>query len=173
MSVKCLSAILGPEMGASILWAPGKLRSFCRKKTHVHKIPRFRGGGILGFFGGGSAGFIFMGARIFLIIASDHRSGSLVAHPCGDPNRATQCRAYSVASNSRRITDYQRCRPTIALHPPKSRSRTFLRTPPVAAGRGPRGGCRGGLVEGIAALLGSEKGSRYRGVSQLQSQQSR
>ena len=37
-----------------------------------------------------------------------------------------------------------------------------------AAGRG-----RGGLVEGIAALLGSENGSRYRGVSQLQSHQSR
>ena len=35
------------------------------------------------------------------------------------------------------------------------------------------GGCRGGLVEGIAALLGSENGSRYRGVSQLQSHQSR
>ena len=36
-------------------------------KTHVHKIPRFRGGGYFGFFGGGeSADFIFMGARIFL-----------------------------------------------------------------------------------------------------------
>ena len=34
-------------------------------KTHVHKIPRFRGGGYFGF-GGGSADFIFMGARIFL-----------------------------------------------------------------------------------------------------------
>ena len=36
-------------------------------KTHVHKIPRFFGGGDFGFFGGGgSADFIFMGARIFL-----------------------------------------------------------------------------------------------------------
>ena len=36
-------------------------------KTHVHKIPRFRGGGYFGFWGGGgSADFIFMGARIFL-----------------------------------------------------------------------------------------------------------
>ena len=34
-------------------------------KTHVHKIPRFRGG----FGGGESADFIFMGARIFLRIA--------------------------------------------------------------------------------------------------------
>ena len=29
--------------------------------------------------------------------------GASAAHPCGDPNRATQCRAQSVASNSRRI----------------------------------------------------------------------
>ena len=46
-----------------------KMRSFCRK-THVHKIPRLRGGGgYFGFFwggGGGSVDFIFMGARIFL-----------------------------------------------------------------------------------------------------------
>ena len=41
------------------------MRSFCRKSP-VHKIPRFRGGGILGLGGGGSADYIFMGARIFL-----------------------------------------------------------------------------------------------------------
>ena len=63
VSVKFLSAILGPEMAAPILWTPGKMRSFCRK-TNVHKIPRFRGGGYFGFWGG-SADFIFMGARIF------------------------------------------------------------------------------------------------------------
>ena len=39
-----VSAILGPEMAAPILWTPGKMPSFCRK-TYVHKIPRFRGGG--------------------------------------------------------------------------------------------------------------------------------
>ena len=65
VSVKFLSAIRGPEMAAPILWTPGKMRPFCRK-TNVHKIPRFLGGGILGF-GGGSADYIFMGARIFLI----------------------------------------------------------------------------------------------------------
>ena len=67
MSVKPVSAILEPETAAPILWTPGKMRSFCRK-TYVHKIPRFRGGGILGLGGGGggSADFIFMGARIFL-----------------------------------------------------------------------------------------------------------
>ena len=54
-------------MAAPISWTPGTMRPFCRK-NHVHIIPRFRGGGILGFGGGGgSADFIFMGARIFLI----------------------------------------------------------------------------------------------------------
>ena len=62
MSVKFVSAILGPEMAAPILWTPGKMRSFCRK-THVHKIPRLGGGG----WGGGEVPiFFFMGARIFL-----------------------------------------------------------------------------------------------------------
>ena len=65
VSVKFVSAILGPEMAAPILRTPGKMRSFCRK-TCVHKIPRFGGGGYFGFGGGGSADFIFMGARIFL-----------------------------------------------------------------------------------------------------------
>ena len=31
VSVKFVSAILGPEMAAPILWTPGKMRSFCRK----------------------------------------------------------------------------------------------------------------------------------------------
>ena len=64
VSVKFVSAILGPEMAAPILWTPGKMRSFCRK-NRVHKIPRFRGGGDLGFFGGGSADFIFYGRADF------------------------------------------------------------------------------------------------------------
>ena len=62
VSVKFVSAILGPEMGAPILWTRGKMRSFCRK-THVHKIPRFRGGGILGFLGG--VPILFLWARGF------------------------------------------------------------------------------------------------------------
>ena len=69
VSVKFVSAILGPEMAAPILWAPGKMRPFCRK-NHVHKISRFRGGvfWVWGGGGGGSADFIFMGARIFLTL---------------------------------------------------------------------------------------------------------
>ena len=31
VSVKFVSAILGPETAALILWTPGKMRSFCRK----------------------------------------------------------------------------------------------------------------------------------------------
>ena len=64
VSVKFLSAILGPEMAAPILWTPGKMRPFCRK-SHVHKIPRFRGGDILGFGGGGEVPILFLWARGF------------------------------------------------------------------------------------------------------------
>ena len=58
MSVKFLSAILGPEMAAPIVWAPGKC-VLSAGKTHVHKIIPFRGG-YFGFLGGdpGSADFI-------------------------------------------------------------------------------------------------------------------
>ena len=60
MSAKFLSAILGPKMAAPSLWAPGKMRSFCRKKTHVHKIPPL--GGDFGFWvlgWGGKCRFYF------------------------------------------------------------------------------------------------------------------
>ena len=73
----------------------------------------------------------------------------LVAHPCGDPNRATQCRAQSVAPNSRRIGDVapkSRYTPGNQGFAPFSGPpcRTFLSFP---AERG-----RGGLVEGIRLL---------------------
>ena len=61
MSVKFVSAILGPEMAARILWAPGQKCVLSAGKTYVHKIPRFRGGGYFGFGGGGVTG-----AGIFL-----------------------------------------------------------------------------------------------------------
>ena len=67
MSVKFLSAILGPVMAAPNLWAPRISVFFLQEHLHVHKIPRFFGGGYFGLFlgGGGSADFIFMGAGIF------------------------------------------------------------------------------------------------------------
>ena len=63
VSVKFLSAILGPETAAPILWTPGNMRPFCRK-SHVHKIPCFRGGGYLGG-GGGKCRFYFYGREDF------------------------------------------------------------------------------------------------------------
>ena len=65
VSVKFLSAILGLEMAAPILWTPGKMRPFCRK-NHVHEIPHFRGGVNFGFFlGGGKCRFYFYGREDF------------------------------------------------------------------------------------------------------------
>ena len=64
VSVKFLSAILGPEMAAPIFWAPGKIAFLLQEKAMSIKF-LLLGGGILGV-GGGSADFIFMGARIFL-----------------------------------------------------------------------------------------------------------
>ena len=65
VSVKFLSAILGPEMAAPILRAPRISVFFLQENLRVHKIPRFRGGDL--GLGGGDADFIFMGAGIFLI----------------------------------------------------------------------------------------------------------
>ena len=36
-----LSAILGPDMGAPILWAPGMFAFFLQETLHVRKIPLF------------------------------------------------------------------------------------------------------------------------------------
>ena len=58
-----MSAILGPETAAPILWTPGKMRSFCRK-TYVHKIPRLGGGGVFWVWGGGGeVPILFLWAR--------------------------------------------------------------------------------------------------------------
>ena len=66
-----MTVILGPEMAAPILWAPGISGFFLLEKfnPHAHKIPPFRGGGSWFFWkgGGGSADFIFMGVGIFPI----------------------------------------------------------------------------------------------------------
>ena len=67
MSTKFPPAILGLEMAAPILWAPGIFWFFLLENPHAHKIPPFRGGGS-GLFekgGGGSANFNFLGAGIF------------------------------------------------------------------------------------------------------------
>ena len=53
VSIKFPTAILGPEMAAPILWAAGIFWSFLLENPHAHKIPPFRGGGVLGFLEGG------------------------------------------------------------------------------------------------------------------------
>ena len=65
-----MSAILGLEMAAPILWAPGKCVLSAGKTISVKFL--LLGGGPGG--GGGSADFIFMGARIFLRKCKDFRS---------------------------------------------------------------------------------------------------
>ena len=77
MSIKFLPAILGPEMAAPILWAPGILGFFLLENPHAHKIPPFFGGGVLGFFrrGGRGADSILMGVGIFLFFSSVFSSG--------------------------------------------------------------------------------------------------
>ena len=63
VSVKFLSAILGPEMAAPLLWAPATFAFFLQVNLPVHKIPRFRGG----YFGlgGGEVPILFLRARQF------------------------------------------------------------------------------------------------------------
>ena len=64
VSVNFLPAILGPEMAAPILWAPGEKKVLSAGESHVHKIPRFRGH--FGFFlGGGKCRFYFYGREDF------------------------------------------------------------------------------------------------------------
>ena len=50
--IKFPPVILGPEMAAPILWAPGIFGLFLLKNPHAHKIPPFRGGSWV-FLGGG------------------------------------------------------------------------------------------------------------------------
>ena len=69
VSVKFVSAILGPEMGASILWTPGKMLSFCRKTMSIKFLVLEGGGGILGFGWGGECRFYLYGRADF----SEHK----------------------------------------------------------------------------------------------------
>ena len=62
MSTKFPPVILGPEMAAPILWAPGIFWFFLLENPHAHKIPPLRGGGV-GFFrrGGVEVPILFYG----------------------------------------------------------------------------------------------------------------
>ena len=70
MSVKFVSAILGPEMAAPR--TPGKNASVLQEKAMSIKFLVLGGGGVFWVFGGGgSADFIFMGAKIFLKLSEE------------------------------------------------------------------------------------------------------
>ena len=62
-------AILGPEMAAPILWAPGLFWFFLLENPHAHKIPPFGGGGggvgVLLKGGGWKCQFYFYGRGDF------------------------------------------------------------------------------------------------------------
>ena len=66
MSVRFVSAILGPETAAPILWTPGKNAFFLQEKPVSIKVLVLGGGGILGFGGGGGkCRFYFYGREDF------------------------------------------------------------------------------------------------------------
>ena len=82
----------------------------------------------------------------------------LVAHDCGYPLSRYTCRATRVAADFLDFIAFCRCSTGVALHPLKFWCRTS--PPPPVPG-------------GVAPKFGSEKVSRYTGVSQLQLRVSR
>ena len=99
VSIKFPPVILGPEMAAPILWAPGIFWFFLLENPHAHKIPPFRGGGVLGFSrrGAGSANFIFMGVGISPNIFALYAGGgghSRVFDSCSNKPKEGLCTKY-------------------------------------------------------------------------------
>ena len=86
MSVIFPPAILGPEMAAPILWAPGNFGLFLLESPHAHKIAPFRRG-FWAFLlkGGVEVPIEFMGAGIFLKNGVSGFRGSLAGW--GDCNK--------------------------------------------------------------------------------------
>ena len=83
--------------------------------------------------------------------------GTLVAHDCGYPLSRYTCRATRVAADFLDFIAFCRCSTGVALHPLKI---LVSHLPPPVPG-------------GVAPKFGSEKVSRYTGVSQLQLRVSR
>ena len=78
MSIIFLPAILGTQMAAPILWAPGIFGFFLlEEKPYVHEIPLFRGRG--GFAEGGGIPFIYL--FIFLGDSEVHSFWGVIAFP--------------------------------------------------------------------------------------------
>ena len=124
-------------------------------KTHVHKIPRFGGGGGILGLGGGSADFILW-ARGFSEHATSE-NGTLSCTRLRVPLSRYTCRATCVAADFLDFIAFCRCSIGVALHPLNI---LVSHLPPPVPG-------------GVAPKFGSEKVSRYTGVSQLQLRVSR
>ena len=62
MSIKFPPVILGPQMAAPILWAPGIFGLFLLENPHAHKIPPFRGGSWFFLEGGVEVPILFLWA---------------------------------------------------------------------------------------------------------------
>ena len=69
VSVKFSVRNSGARNGYANFMDTWKMPSFCRKTSYVHKIPRFFGGGDLGFFlgGGGKCRFYIYGREGFYL----------------------------------------------------------------------------------------------------------
>ena len=89
---------------------------------------------------------------------AEFRFGILVAHDCGYPLSRYTCRATRVAADFLDFREFCRCSTGVALHTLKILV-SHLPPPPVPGG--------------VAPKFGSEKVSRYSGVSQLQLRVSR
>ena len=83
---------------------------------------------------------------------------TLVAHDCGYPLSRYTCRATRVAADFLDFIAFCRCSTGVALHPLKILVSHLLPRP---------------VAGGVAPKFGSEKVSRYTGVSQLQLRVSR
>ena len=94
-----------------------------------------------------------------MIIVAVLSDSSSVAHDCGYPLSRYTCRATRVAADFLDFRAFCRCSTGVALHPLKILVSHLPPPPPVPGG--------------VAPKFGSEKVSRYTGVSQLQLRVSR
>ena len=88
-------------------------------------------------------------------------------------SRQNPCKIHACSEKRRKLSGTSVETPKSRYTPPNQGVAPFSGPPCCTFLSFPAGRGCGGLEEGIAALLGSENGSRYRGASQLQSHQSR
>ena len=69
---------------------------FLQEKTHVHKIPRFRGGGIWVFFWGGECRFYFYGRAVF----SDNHLSKFLQHALNHSKKSPNLKIWKSLNES-------------------------------------------------------------------------